>query len=160
MLQASANGVKFLLQSSSQTYPHHTQKKSVSSLKHAPNIKIFCYGYPRSLREEKKKKRNRIGQHSKENSLKRGLGGCLTDDKNLNEFNQIDWFQRKESNVSPEFFSWPMAGNHKTSFSWINQTANKKGSQKKRVKIFLNFIYLHKTQRGQKTALNFPIFLT
>ena len=38
MLQASASGAKFLLESRSQTYPNHTQKKLVSSMKHAPNI--------------------------------------------------------------------------------------------------------------------------
>ena len=36
---------------------------------------------------------------------------------------------------------------------------NKRGRQKKCVKIFLNFTYLHKTQPGQKTAGNFPDFL-
>ena len=35
---------------------------------------------------------------------------------------------------------------------------NKRRRQKKRVKIFLNFTYLHKTQPGQKTAGNFPNF--
>ena len=35
---------------------------------------------------------------------------------------------------------------------------NKRGRQKKCVKIFLNFTYLHKTQPGQKTAGNFPDF--
>ena len=34
--------------------------------------------------------------------------------------------------------------------------ANKRRRQKKRVKIFLNFTYLHETQPGQKTAGNFP----
>ena len=38
MLASCANGVKFLLESSSQTYPNHTQNNLVSSLKHAPNI--------------------------------------------------------------------------------------------------------------------------
>ena len=38
MLASCANGAKFLLESSSQTYPNHTQNKLVSSLKHAPNI--------------------------------------------------------------------------------------------------------------------------
>ena len=37
--------------------------------------------------------------------------------------------------------------------------ANKRGGQKKSVKIFLNFIYPYKTQPGQKTAGNFPNFL-
>ena len=37
--------------------------------------------------------------------------------------------------------------------------ANKWGGQKKRVNIFLNFTYPHKTQPGQKTACNFPNFL-
>ena len=41
MLQASASGVKFLLKSSSQTYPSHTQNKLLSSLKHTPNIPII-----------------------------------------------------------------------------------------------------------------------
>ena len=35
---------------------------------------------------------------------------------------------------------------------------NKQGRQKKCVKIFLNFTYLHKTQPGQKTAGNFSDF--
>ena len=38
MLQASTNGGKFLLESSSQTYSNHTQNKSVSSLNHAVNL--------------------------------------------------------------------------------------------------------------------------
>ena len=46
----------------------------------------------------------------------------------------------------------------KSSFSRTNQTANKRGGQKKCVKIFLNLTYLYKTQPGQKTAGNFPNF--
>ena len=37
-LKARIGSVEFLLKSSSQTYPNHTQNKLVSSLKHAPNI--------------------------------------------------------------------------------------------------------------------------
>ena len=36
---------------------------------------------------------------------------------------------------------------------------NKRGRQKKCVKMFLNFTNLHKTQLGQKTAGTFPNFL-
>ena len=50
---------------------------------------------------------------------------------------------------------WPEA--FKASFSRTNQTANKRGRQKKCVKIFI-FTYLHKTPPGQKTAGNFPNF--
>ena len=61
--------------------------------------------------------------------------------------NQIFWpiFAR---DLWPETF--------KASFSRTNQMANKRRRQKKRVKIFLNFTYLHKTQPGQKPAGNFP----
>ena len=51
-----------------------------------------------------------------------------------------------------------MAGSHQNLIFRTNQTANKRGRQKKRVNIFLNFTYLHKTQPGQKTAWNFPNF--
>ena len=51
---------------------------------------------------------------------------------------------------------WPET--FKASFSRTNQTANKRRRQKKCVKIFLNFTYLHKTQSGQKTAGNLPNF--
>ena len=54
--------------------------------------------------------------------------------------------------------SWPMVETAKASFSRTNQTAKKRGRQKKPVKIFLNFTYLHKTQPGQKTAWDFPNF--
>ena len=37
-------------------------------------------------------------------------------------------------------------------------TANKRGRQKKCVRIFLNFTYPYKAQPGQKTAGNFPDF--
>ena len=47
----------------------------------------------------------------------------------------------------------------KGSFSRTNQTANKQRRQKKPVKTFLNFTFLHKTQQGQKIAGNFPNFL-
>ena len=46
----------------------------------------------------------------------------------------------------------------KASFSQTSQTANKRRRQKKRVKIFLNFTYLQKTQPGHKTVGNFQIF--
>ena len=36
--------------------------------------------------------------------------------------------------------------------------ANKRRRQKKRVKIFLNFTYVHKTQPGQKNCLKFSEF--
>ena len=49
---------------------------------------------------------------------------------------------------------WPET--FKASFSRTNQTANKRRRQKKRVKIFLNLTYLHKTLPGQKTNGNFP----
>ena len=51
---------------------------------------------------------------------------------------------------------WPET--FKSSFSRTNQTANKRGGQKKCVNIFLNFTYLRKTHPGQKTAGNFPNF--
>ena len=43
----------------------------------------------------------------------------------------------------------------KVSFSWTNQTANKRRRQKKRVTIFQDFTYLQKMQPRQKTAGNF-----
>ena len=49
---------------------------------------------------------------------------------------------------------WPET--FKASFSRTNQMANKRRRQKKRVKILLNFTYLHKTQPGQRPAGNFP----
>ena len=58
----------------------------------------------------------------------------------------------------PIFARGPWPETFKASFSPTNQTANKRRRQKKRVKIFLNFTYLHKTQPGQKTAGNFPNF--
>ena len=42
--------------------------------------------------------------------------------------------------------------------SWTNQRANKQRRQKKRVKISIFYLYLYKTQPGQETAGNFPIF--
>ena len=59
----------------------------------------------------------------------------------------------------PIFARGPWPETFKTSFSRTNQMVNKRGRQKKCVKIFLNFTYLHKTQPGQKTAGNFPDFL-
>ena len=44
------------------------------------------------------------------------------------------------------------------SFSRTNQTVNKQGRPKERVKIFLNSTYLHKMQLGQRTAGTFPIY--
>ena len=58
----------------------------------------------------------------------------------------------------PIFARGPWPETFKTSFSRTNQIVNKRGRQKKCVKIFLNFTYLHKTQPGQKTAGNFPDF--
>ena len=58
----------------------------------------------------------------------------------------------------PIFARGPRPETFKSSFSRTNQTANKRGGQKKCVKIFLNFTYPHKTQPGQKTAVNFPNF--
>ena len=45
----------------------------------------------------------------------------------------------------------PLPESCKASFSWTNQTAKKRRIRKKRVKIFLNFTFLHETQPGQKT---------
>ena len=59
----------------------------------------------------------------------------------------------------PIFARGPWPETFKTSFSRTNQTVNKRRRQKKRMKIFLNFTYLHKTQPGQKTVGNFPNFL-
>ena len=48
---------------------------------------------PRGLKEEKKKEKAKLHRtKQEENSLNRGLGGCLTDGENLIEFNQIDHF--------------------------------------------------------------------
>ncbi len=58
----------------------------------------------------------------------------------------------------PIFARGPWPETSKASFSRTNQTANKQRRQKKPVKIFLNFTYLHKTQPGQKTAGNVPNF--
>ena len=58
----------------------------------------------------------------------------------------------------PIFARGPWPETFKVSFSRTNQMANKRIRQKKGVKIFLNFTYLHKTQPGQKTAGNFPNF--
>ena len=58
----------------------------------------------------------------------------------------------------PIFARGPWPKTFKASFLRTNQTANKRGRQKKCVKIFLNFTYLHKTQPGQNTAGNFPDF--
>ena len=44
----------------------------------------------------------------------------------------------------------------KASFSQTNQIANNRRRQKKHVKIFQNFTYLHQTQPGQKTVGNIP----
>ena len=55
-------------------------------------------------------------------------------------------------------FVGPWPETFKASFSRTNQTANKRGRQKKCVKSFLNFTYLHKTQPGHKTAGNFQNF--
>ena len=71
---------------------------------------------------------------------------CL---ENSEDRNQMFW---------PIFACGPWPETFKASFSLTNQTANKRQRQKKRVKIFLNFTYLHKTQPGQKTAGNFPNF--
>ena len=46
----------------------------------------------------------------------------------------------------------------KDAFSRPNQTTNKRRRHEKRVKIFMNLTYLHKTQPGQKTAGNVPNF--
>ena len=59
---------------------------------------------------------------------------------------------------SPNFACGPWPETFKASFSRTNQTANKQRRQKKRVKIFLNFTCLHKTQPVQKTTGNFPNF--
>ena len=77
-------------------------------------------------------------------------------------FSQIDFTctAKWESNVLAEFGSWPVAGILQSLILMDhNQTANKRRRQKKRVKIFLNFTCLHKTQPVQKTAGNFPYFL-
>ena len=58
----------------------------------------------------------------------------------------------------PMFARGPWPETLKASLSRTNQTTNKRRRQKKRVKIFRNFTYLHKTQPGQKTAGNFPNF--
>ena len=50
----------------------------------------------------------------------------------------------------PNFARGPWPETFKASFSRTNQTANEHRRQKKRVKIFLNFTCLHKTQPGQK----------
>ena len=51
---------------------------------------------------------------------------------------------------------WPET--FKASFSRTNQNAKRQRRQKKRVKIYLNFTYLHKTQPGHKTAGNLTNF--
>ena len=66
------------------------------------------------------------------------------------DWNQMFW---------PSFARGQWPETFKASFSKTNQTANKRRRQRKRVKIFLNFTYLHKTPPGQKTAGNFPNFL-
>ena len=58
----------------------------------------------------------------------------------------------------PIFARSPWPETFKALFQRTNQTANKRGRQKKCVKIFLNFTYHHKTQPGQKTAGNFLNF--
>ena len=57
----------------------------------------------------------------------------------------------------PMFARGPWLETFKASFSRTNQIANKRGRQKKCVKIFLDFTYLHKTKTRTKLQGIFPI---
>ena len=70
------------------------------------------------------------------------------------------WGQDRNQMFLPIFARGPWPETFKSSFSSrTNQTANKRAGQKKCVKIFLNFTYLHKTQPGQKLLEISRIFL-
>ena len=66
--------------------------------------------------------------------------------------------QDRNQMFQPIFARGPWPETFKTSFARTNQTANKRGRQKKCVKIFLKFTYLHKTQPGQKLLETSRIF--
>ena len=72
--------------------------------------------------------------------------------------NRVNEGQDRNQMFQPIFVRGPWPETFKSSFSRTNQTANKRGRQKKFVRSFLNFTYPHKTQPGQKTAGNFPNF--
>ena len=68
-------------------------------------------------------------------------------------------YQDRNQMFQPIFARGPWLETFKASLSPTNRTANKRRRQMKRVKIFLNFTYLHKAQPEQKTAGNVPNFL-
>ena len=54
---------------------------------------------------KKREKRKTTWNHTqRENSLERGLGGCLTDGKSLNEFSQTDQFHGQNVELTQGYF--------------------------------------------------------